>query len=161
MTIEGAAREWAAPFHLQGRTTMSRLASADFWLNQIGQWDQEPSWSIIEPDKQAQAQTALGTYVVEVQPDNKSFRLRFASDAGERVCPTRFCCGRKPRVYRRPRHHLFCCRCDANFDPTTGKQIENSFYVKVEGGFVRCYDEDTDSLFDPVTQTYQPIKRGA
>jgi hypothetical protein len=69
---------------------MSRLASADFWLNKINTWDDQLSWSVVEPDKQAQAQTALGTYVVEVRPDNKSYQLRFTSVAGERVCPTRF-----------------------------------------------------------------------
>ena len=71
------------------------------------------------------------------------------------------CCGRKPIVYKRPAHHLFCSRCMACFDPTTGEQIKSSAYVKVNGGFVLQYDECTDSLFDPVTQTYQPVKRDA
>jgi hypothetical protein len=71
------------------------------------------------------------------------------------------CCGRKPTVYKRPTHFLFCSRCNANFDPITGEQIENWAYVKVNGGLVRRYDERTDSVFDPVTQTYQPIKRDA
>lgn len=71
------------------------------------------------------------------------------------------CCGRKPLVYKRPDHQLFCARCDANFDPTTCEQIENWAYAKVNGGFVRRYDELTDSKFDPATQTYQPVKRDA
>ena len=48
------------------------------------------SWSIVEPDKRAQAQTVAGTYVVEPRPNNKSYQLKFISEAGERVCPTRF-----------------------------------------------------------------------
>lgn len=70
------------------------------------------------------------------------------------------CCGRKPLVYKRD-HFLFCSRCRAYFDPTTGEQIKGGGYIKVNGGFVLEYDEDTDSKFDPVTQTYQPIKRAA
>lgn len=41
------------------------------------------------------------------------------------------CCGRKPIVYRRP-PHLFCCRCDASFDPETGKQIPNWAYYQLD-----------------------------
>jgi hypothetical protein len=48
------------------------------------------SWSVVEPGKQAQAQIAFGTYFIEIRPDNKSYVLRFTSEAGERVCPTRF-----------------------------------------------------------------------
>ena len=59
-------------------------------LNHMNMWDRELSWSIVEPDKLAQAQTALGTYIVEPRPNNKSYQLKFISEAGERVCPTRF-----------------------------------------------------------------------
>lgn len=38
------------------------------------------------------------------------------------------CCGRKPLVYKRPPAHLFCFRCDAAYDPLTGRQIENWAY---------------------------------
>lgn len=41
------------------------------------------------------------------------------------------CCGRKPIVYKRE-HHLFCPRCDASFDPDTGKQIPNWAYYKLD-----------------------------
>lgn len=37
------------------------------------------------------------------------------------------CCGRKPLVYKLP-PRLFCFRCDAAFDPGTGKQIPNWAY---------------------------------
>jgi hypothetical protein len=47
------------------------------------------------------------------------------------------CCGRKPIVYKRPDHYLFCGRCNACFDPTTGEQIANWAYVKVNDGFVQ------------------------
>jgi hypothetical protein len=63
-------------------------AGAD--LNGIVDWADNLSWSIVEPSKQAQAHTALGIYIAEVQSDNKSYRLRFTSEANERVCPTRF-----------------------------------------------------------------------
>jgi len=35
------------------------------------------------------------------------------------------CCGRKPLVYKRPVPRLFCVRCNREFDPTTGGQVEN------------------------------------
>lgn len=48
------------------------------------------------------------------------------------------CCGRKPLVYKRPNHYLFCCRCDREFSPD-GKQRENWAWRKsiIEGEFVR------------------------
>jgi hypothetical protein len=58
-------------------------------LNNVHAWGEALSWST-ETDKLAQAQTALGTYIVEPRPNNKSYQLRFTSVAGERVCPTRF-----------------------------------------------------------------------
>lgn len=42
------------------------------------------------------------------------------------------CCGRKPLVYKRPIHHLFCFRCDRDYDPT-GQQIENWAFKKCPG----------------------------
>jgi hypothetical protein len=59
-------------------------------LSHMNMWDGELSWSVVKPDKLAQAQTALGTYIVEPRPDNKSYQLRFTSEASARVCPTRF-----------------------------------------------------------------------
>lgn len=47
------------------------------------------------------------------------------------------CCGRKPLVYKRP-PHLFCCRCDASFDPDTGKQIPNWAYYKLDDDRFEC-----------------------
>lgn len=35
------------------------------------------------------------------------------------------CCGRKPLVYKRPTHYLFCFRCHRYFDPDTRRQIPN------------------------------------
>lgn len=42
------------------------------------------------------------------------------------------CCGRKPIEYKRPKHKLFCVRCDASYDPQTGRQVENWAYVANE-----------------------------
>jgi len=53
------------------------------------------------------------------------------------------CCGRKPIVYKRD-PHLFCCRCNASFNPDTGKQIENWAYKLQNGTLVRIYHHDTD-----------------
>ena len=47
------------------------------------------------------------------------------------------CCGRKPIPYRRP-PTLFCPRCDACFDPRTGKQIQNWAYLKIDESTFRC-----------------------
>jgi len=44
------------------------------------------------------------------------------------------CCGRKPLIYKKPFHYLYCDRCNASFDPN-GTQRVNSFYDKSEGGF--------------------------
>ena len=44
------------------------------------------------------------------------------------------CCGRKPLVYKRPTHFLFCCRCDTAYDPS-GKQIQNWAWKTAPGGF--------------------------
>jgi hypothetical protein len=47
------------------------------------------------------------------------------------------CCGRKPITYKRP-PHLFCPRCDASFNPSTGRQIPNWAYrLTDDGDFVR------------------------
>jgi hypothetical protein len=64
--------------------------NAGLQLNEIDGWEDSLSWSVVESSKRAQARTALGIYIIDVQPDNKSYRLRFTSEAGERVCPTRF-----------------------------------------------------------------------
>jgi hypothetical protein len=37
------------------------------------------------------------------------------------------CCGRKPLVYKRPRLHLFCPRCDREYD-ANGQQQANWAY---------------------------------
>lgn len=44
------------------------------------------------------------------------------------------CCGRKPMVYKRPDHQLFCPRCDASFNPETGIQWQNWAYRAVGDG---------------------------
>lgn len=47
------------------------------------------------------------------------------------------CCGRKPLVYKRPAS-LFCCRCDREFDPLTGRQQNNWAWSRLgEAQFVR------------------------
>jgi hypothetical protein len=45
------------------------------------------------------------------------------------------CCGVKPLVYKRPTHHLFCCRCDAEYDFPSLEQKNNFAWVKVDGKF--------------------------
>lgn len=45
------------------------------------------------------------------------------------------CCGRKPLVYKRPYHRLFCCRCSAAFMPN-GVQVANWAFVAKGDGFV-------------------------
>jgi hypothetical protein len=48
------------------------------------------------------------------------------------------CCGRKPLIYKRPTHHLFCSRCDRAYDPESHEQIENWAWKKEQQGeFVR------------------------
>lgn len=44
------------------------------------------------------------------------------------------CCGRKPMVYKRPQHYLFCDRCCSAFAPS-GVQIANWAYEPDGEGF--------------------------
>jgi hypothetical protein len=69
---------------------MSRPSMADYFLNQMIEHPSDMPWSITEPGKQAQARMSLGTYVIDVKPDNKVYVLRFVTGTGERICPTRF-----------------------------------------------------------------------
>jgi hypothetical protein len=71
------------------------------------------------------------------------------------------CCGRKPLVYKRPKHQFFCARCDAHFDPSTGIQIEGWAYPKVDGGFVRRFPPDGDRIVDLTPQEAHDIISGA
>ena len=66
------------------------IMNASYWLDKIANWDNALSWSVAVQGKQAEARTGLGTYIVEVRPDNRSYQLRFSSGTDERVCPTRF-----------------------------------------------------------------------
>jgi hypothetical protein len=45
------------------------------------------------------------------------------------------CCGRKPLVYKRPTHHLYCCKCDAKYDFQSLEQVDNWAWEKVDGKF--------------------------
>lgn len=46
------------------------------------------------------------------------------------------CCGRKPLVYKRPDHHLFCTRCDREFD-RLGNQRPNWAWIERDGQFAK------------------------
>lgn len=46
------------------------------------------------------------------------------------------CCGRKPIVYKRD-HHLFCTRCNREFNPDTHEQIVNWAWLLADGEFVK------------------------
>jgi hypothetical protein len=48
------------------------------------------------------------------------------------------CCGRKPLVYKRPDHHYFCAKCDAEFTPD-GKQRPNWAWLPHGENFVPKY----------------------
>lgn len=50
------------------------------------------------------------------------------------------CCGRKPIVYKRP-PHLFCPRCRASIDPSTGRQIPNWAWYEAGAGFAPTYPD--------------------
>jgi hypothetical protein len=66
-------------------------------------------------------------WVAERQPATR--RLARLDEQGR-------CCGRKPRLYKRPRHYLFCVRCCAALSPETGSQIENWAWVSDGDAFV-------------------------
>jgi hypothetical protein len=46
------------------------------------------------------------------------------------------CCGRKPLVYKRPHHRLYCPKCSAEIDPVTGIQQANWAWVADGDAFV-------------------------
>ena len=50
------------------------------------------------------------------------------------------CCGQKPIRYKRP-PHLFCCRCNVEFDPETGIQRPNWAWVQSGDGFAPTYPD--------------------
>jgi hypothetical protein len=47
-------------------------------------------WSNIEPGKLMRANTQVGAYDIELQPDGKTLRLSFKSESESRICPTKF-----------------------------------------------------------------------
>lgn len=69
-------------------------------------------------------------WVQKLQP--KTRRVAKLDDNGR-------CCGRKPLVYKKPVHRLFCDRCCAEIDPSTGTQIENWAWVPSAGWFVATH----------------------
>ena len=56
------------------------------------------------------------------------------------------CCGRKPLVYKRPHHYKICLRCDSEFDPETGEQVENWAWRQTAAGVFeqRAFDPDRE-----------------
>lgn len=63
----------------------------------------------------------------------------------KKIDPKGRCCGRKPLHYKRE-PHLFCCRCNAAFDVTTGEQIANWAYRKTSDGFELVFPHIKDRL---------------
>jgi len=45
------------------------------------------------------------------------------------------CCGRKPLVYKRPIHYLYCCRCNSEYHFGSHEQIANWAWQKVDDKF--------------------------
>lgn len=66
-------------------------------------------------------------WIRERQPATR--RIAKLNDRGQ-------CCGRKPLVYKRPAHHLYCTRCSAELDPITGVQQANWAWVPDGDAFV-------------------------
>lgn len=55
-------------------------------------------------------------WIAERQPATR--RVAHLNERGQ-------CCGRKPLIYKRPHHYLYCTRCSASLNPVTGKQEPN------------------------------------
>lgn len=66
-------------------------------------------------------------WVAERQP--ATMRVAVLDDKGR-------CCGRKPLVYKRPHHHFFCTKCNAEIDPQDGMQRENWAWIRDGEAFV-------------------------
>lgn len=47
------------------------------------------------------------------------------------------CCGRKPLVYKRPKHRLFCLKCCREYSPD-GEQNPNFAFVCLGPVFIRA-----------------------
>ena len=72
-----------------------RRATADqqqFYLNYFtgNNGFGELIWNIVELGKLVRADTQLGSYSLELQPDGKILRLTFNSGSEIRICPTKF-----------------------------------------------------------------------
>jgi hypothetical protein len=50
----------------------------------------ELTWNIVEPGKLVRADTQVGSYGLELQPDGKTYQLTFNSESESRICPTKF-----------------------------------------------------------------------
>jgi hypothetical protein len=48
------------------------------------------NWGNVEPGKLMRANTQIGAYKIELQPDGKTLRLSFSSGSEIRTCPTKF-----------------------------------------------------------------------
>lgn len=55
------------------------------------------------------------------------------------------CCGRKPLVYKRPKHYLFCCRCNAQFTPEGDQDTNWAFSSTGDGAFTPTYPKSSNA----------------
>ena len=69
-------------------------------------------------------------WIAERQPATR--RIAVLDDKGR-------CCGRKPLAYKRPTHHFYCTRCNAQFDAQTGRQQANWAWVQDGYAFVATH----------------------
>ena len=71
-----------------------------------------------------------GEWIAKMQPSTR--RLAVLAENGQ-------CCGRKPLAYKRPVPHLYCARCNAEFNPETGRQQANWAWVSDGDAFVAAH----------------------
>lgn len=90
--------------------------------NDLGSGEERPCCLCRKPEYAA--------WVAERQPATR--RVAVLDEQGR-------CCGRKPMVYKRPSHRLYCPRCYAEFNPATGRQQENWAWVSDGGAFVATH----------------------
>lgn len=74
--------------------------------------------------------SAYAAWIVERQPATR--RIARLDEHGR-------CCGRKPLVYKRPEHHLYCLKCSAYLDPVTGVQRPNWAWTADGEAFVATH----------------------
>ncbi len=73
---------------------MKTTADQQYYLNVFGGGGEKSfgslPWKLVEPGRLTRAETEVGSYDIELQPDGKTLRLSVSDGLAKRICPTKF-----------------------------------------------------------------------